>query len=84
MSTSQTRDGLCAPGEATSSIAFTMVLDVVVGVDSRCWLRGEGRDESFAELGGYGVVADEERKCVAGVNVFEAANIGVTGCCRGP
>jgi hypothetical protein len=83
MSTSQTRDGLCAPGEAASSIAFTMVLDVVVGVDSRCRLRGEGRDESLAELGGYRVVAGEERKCVAGTDVFEAADIGVAGCRRG-
>lgn len=83
MSTSQTRDRLCAPGEAASSIAFTMVLDVVVGVDSRCWLGGEGRDESLTELGGNGVVADEDRKCVAGAGIFEAADISVAGCSRG-
>jgi hypothetical protein len=59
-----------------------MVLDVVVGVDSRCWFRGEGRNESLAELGGYGVVADEERKCVAGADIFEAADISVAGCSR--
>ncbi len=83
MSTSQTRDGLCAPAEAASSIAFTMVLDVVVGVNSRCWLGGEGGYESLAELGGYRVVADEERKGVAGACVLEAADIGVAGCSRG-
>ncbi len=81
MSTSQTRDGHCAEGEAASSIAFPMVLDVVVGVDSGRWFGGEGRDESLAELRGYGVVADKERKCVACADVFEAADVGVAGCC---
>lgn len=60
-----------------------MVLDVVVGVDSRYWLCGEGRNESLAELGGYGVVADKEGKRMTGADVFEAADIGVAGCRRG-
>jgi len=80
MRTGKTSDRLCAPREAASSIAFTMVLDVVERVDGRRWFRSERQDESLAELGGYGIVADKDGKRV-GADVFEAADVGIAGCC---
>lgn len=75
MSTGQTCHPRRTKGEARATVALPMVLYENVRQASRGGLGGKRLGVGNAEFGGYAVVGEEERQCVAYTYVPKTADV---------